>query len=57
MQRIEVRAIGCLIDDLLSVCADDTSDKTQLITLARQCMNANITQRPTFASLKHDLTL
>ncbi|MFU2508528.1 leucine-rich repeat-containing protein kinase family protein [Pseudoalteromonas sp. ASV78] len=57
MQRIEVRAIGCLIDDLLSVCADDTSDKTQLITLARQCMNADMAQRPSFDILKHDLTL
>ena len=57
MQRIEVRAIGCLIDDLLHVCSEETSEKAQLITLAQQCMNADMTQRPSFAILKHDLNL
>ncbi|MEI8606411.1 MULTISPECIES: leucine-rich repeat-containing protein kinase family protein [Pseudoalteromonas] len=51
MQRIEVRAIGCLIDDLLSVCSEVTSDATQLRTLAQQCMNADMSQRPTLKAL------
>lgn len=57
MQRIEVRAVGCLIDDLLSVCADNTRDKTSLLTLAQQCMNTDMSQRPSLDILKHDLKI
>ena len=51
MQRIEVRAIGCLIDDLLSTCNEQSAEVIHLQHIAKQCMNENSTKRPTFEYL------
>lgn len=51
MQRIEVRAIGCLIDDLLSTCNEQSAEVIHLQHIAKQCMNEDIAQRPTLKSL------
>ncbi|MGO2076086.1 MAG: protein kinase domain-containing protein, partial [Pseudoalteromonas sp.] len=55
MQRIEVRAIGCLMDDLLSVCTEASRDAELLKLLVKQCMSEDVSQRPTLNELKHDL--
>ena len=51
MQRIEVRAIGCLIDDLLSTCNEQSAEVIHLQHIAKQCMNEDIAQRPTLKNL------
>lgn len=51
MQRIEVRAIGCLIDDLLSTCNEQSEEVIHLQHIAKQCMNEDIAQRPTLKNL------
>lgn len=56
MQLIEVRALGCLIDDLLSVCSDNNAIAVKLAQLAKQCMTTDIIQRPTLSQLSTQLT-
>lgn len=51
MQMIEVRAIGCLIDDLLNVCDETNATVVKLQHIAAQCMNREITLRPNLSTL------
>jgi hypothetical protein len=51
MQRIEVRAMGCLINDLLTVCSDSNDQVAELTALAKRCMHTDMAQRPTFSQL------
>lgn len=55
MQLIEVRAIGCLIDDLLIVCNEDSQKSAQLNIIAQQCMSIEIAKRPIFSTLSAQL--
>lgn len=52
MQKVEVRAFGCLIEDLLSNCSEQQSPRVQaLVTLKDQCMQAKHILRPSFTEL------
>ena len=57
LQRIEARAFGCLLEELLERC-DDTDrdpDLQRLAAVQRQCTLDVPSQRPTFDQLKHEL--
>lgn len=57
-ERIEVRAFGCLLDDLLSHLAiedETTLDVTVLKLLKEQCMQEAVLLRPSFQTIKCDL--
>ncbi|WP_213608092.1 protein kinase [Pseudoalteromonas sp.] len=51
MQLIEVRALGCLIEDLLTTCQEQSAEVMHLQHIAQQCMSENIAQRPSFEYL------
>ncbi len=51
MQLIEVRALGCLIEDLLTTCQEQSAEVMHLQHIAQQCMSENIAQRPTLGAL------
>ncbi|MFA0413842.1 protein kinase [Vibrio renipiscarius] len=58
MQHIEVRALGCLIEDLLSYCLvndEDLSHITELTQLKTECMQPDLAQRPRFEQIAHQL--
>jgi hypothetical protein len=56
MERIEVRALGCLLDDLLSLCSDIELKEDKaflgLIELKDKCMNHVPFDRPRFISIQ-----
>ncbi|WP_076408279.1 leucine-rich repeat-containing protein kinase family protein [Shewanella sp. UCD-KL12] len=70
MEAIEVRAFGCLLDDLLSVCPEGQSHQAMsgergeskvhlidaLIGLCTLCMNDEMGLRPTFWDIEQKLT-
>lgn len=59
LERIEVRAFGCLLDDMLQTISpeDDGSATASLLkSLRDRCMNENTAQRPLFAELFGSLT-
>lgn len=48
-EKIEVRAFGCLIDDLLMLCTDKENPQFNLLeNLAKHCMDENVNRRPYF---------
>lgn len=51
MELIEVRAFGCLIDDLLTVVTAKDELACHLADLAAQCMDKNLDARPDFESI------
>ena len=56
LERLEVRAFGCLLEDLLDRCLVDEGGRSQeqfeqLRSLQRDCMNRLVTQRPLFAEI------
>ena len=58
MQSIEVRAFGCLLEDLLGSCCD--SDECEdlfepLVLLKNRCMHPKVALRPTFTEIKSEL--
>lgn len=66
MESIEVRALGCLLDDLLALFKPDSDSSAientteialfeQLTTLAADCMQAVPVKRPRFAQIKQQL--
>lgn len=58
LERIEVRAFACLLEDLLgSSCdSDDCPDLFEpLVLLKNRCMHPKVYARPTFADIKSDL--
>ncbi|WP_122893768.1 leucine-rich repeat-containing protein kinase family protein [Arcobacter peruensis] len=54
LEKIEVRAFGCLIQELLSLCKEDLSNKEirdYLIKLQNKCKNEIIEKRPLFKEI------
>ncbi len=52
-EKIEVRAYGCLIDDLLSICSDKENPFCKTLTNTAQiCMQENVQNRPFFNEIK-----
>lgn len=53
LQRIEARAFGCLLEELLERCppADQPERQQRLGQLRDQCLTAKVLERPDFASL------
>ncbi len=59
MQAIEVRAFGCLLDDLLPLShhAQKTHHYDQLINIKNNCMQETSFNRPTFSTIVEQLEL
>jgi serine/threonine protein kinase len=64
LQRIEVRAFGILLGELLSLCSeseDDTNsetlqaNKSSLIKLQKRCTRAEVSARPLFSEVVQSL--
>ncbi|MGJ7511904.1 leucine-rich repeat-containing protein kinase family protein [Variovorax sp. GT1P44] len=55
LQRIEVRAFGCLLEELLAQCdpIDDTDEATRALMarLQQDCINPDVSSRPAFAEI------
>lgn len=53
-ERLDVRAFGCLVDDLLSQSHDETNPplKNSLVQLKDDCMKETISKRPSFEEIK-----
>lgn len=51
-EKIEVRAFGCLIEDMLSLCPTKEGDTYErLEQLRKQCMNEKVEERPFFSEM------
>ncbi|WP_018345116.1 leucine-rich repeat-containing protein kinase family protein [Cytophaga aurantiaca] len=58
LEQIEVRAYGCLVEDLLNLLAMDQLAEAAYITeIKNQCMNEDIESRPTFKSILERLQI
>lgn len=58
LERLEVRAFGCLIEEILQLCQnDDTYNelKVRLLKIKKSCLDTNNTQRPLFKNLYEDI--
>ena len=56
-EKIEVRAYGCLLEDLLNrVAEDQESVKEYLVSLKNECVLENLELRPTFKSILERLS-
>ncbi|CAN5883112.1 leucine-rich repeat-containing protein kinase family protein [soil metagenome] len=58
LQAIEVRAFGCLLEELLARCVvaeNERSLRDILWALQERCMVLNVTARPSFADLQREL--
>lgn len=52
LERLEVRAFGCLLEELLTRCAEaDSAAARPLQDCARACVQSDVTARPSFAGL------
>ncbi|MDC0932423.1 leucine-rich repeat-containing protein kinase family protein [Arcobacteraceae bacterium] len=52
-EKIEVRAFGCLIDDLLCICSTKDDDYFKMLTTISQiCMQKTVKSRPLFQEIK-----
>ncbi len=52
-EKIEIRAFGCLLDDLLSLCQEKQSSEYQkLYQIAQNCLNTEHKKRPLFSEIK-----
>lgn len=51
LKRIEARAFGCLLEELLQRCPDTDPRQRVLLDLQRHCLNDSIEQRPDFDRL------
>lgn len=57
MQRIEVRAFACLLEELLDRCeTTDAATVLALHDLQRRCDNKDVSSRPLFADIRRELT-
>lgn len=51
-EKIEVRAFGCLLEDMLSLCPTKEGDiYKKLARLREQCMNEKVEERPLFSEM------
>ena len=57
LERIEVRAFGCLLDDLLQFVPAESARKGVLCALRDACMDRLITQRPDFKTIAVQLAV
>jgi hypothetical protein len=55
LERIEVRAFGILLGELLALCDASDEDVTELRALEAVCVQANIQGRPSFATVMQEL--
>jgi len=57
MQAVEVRAFGCLLDDLLPLCrhSNDNFQYIKLIKLKNECMQETSLNRPSFYNITEQL--
>lgn len=57
LQRLEARAFGCLLEELLERCEEAASDTRlhRLVALQRQCMLSDPLQRPDFNTLTREM--
>ncbi len=55
LERIEVRAFGILLQELLTCCDASDSETAQLMELQSRCVQADVTARPTFKAIEHQL--
>jgi len=58
LQRIEVRAFGCLLEELLERCVvapDAASVLERLRVLQQRCDQLDVSERPLFSEIMHDL--
>ncbi len=58
LQRLEVRAFGCLLEELLERCTASTATEASLEkmrTLQQRCMQIPATSRPLFVEIEQDL--
>lgn len=58
LQRLEVRAFGCLLEELLARCTLNTESQTSLVTmhaLQQSCMQIQPSARPLFAEIEQTL--
>jgi predicted Ser/Thr protein kinase len=58
LERLEVRAFGCLVEELLELCIDDNSDiarKEKLIALRDSCIDKDNSKRALFREIYNDL--
>lgn len=60
LQRIEVRAFGIFLGELLALCSESVSDaeqgaRSKLIALQQRCTQADVFARPLFAEVVHAL--
>jgi len=51
LQRLEARAFGCLLEELLQRCGDEAAQRARLEQLRAQCFDPDPRQRPTFAEI------
>ncbi|MGG5825113.1 leucine-rich repeat-containing protein kinase family protein [Aeromonas salmonicida] len=56
LERIEVRAFGCLLDELLARCQPQSEALQDLALLARACLCEQVSQRPSFAQISARIT-
>ena len=56
IQRVEVRAFGILMEEVLSRCAEKASLPASLTELAASCTQADVAARPDFAAVIAALT-
>jgi serine/threonine protein kinase len=52
LQRIEVRAFGCLLEELLERCDAPQESLAALWALQRRCANIDVNERPLFAEIE-----
>lgn len=58
MEKLDVRAYGCLLDDLLRHVADDEEEKESINSIRNlliECLQENVLARPNFDELYHSL--
>lgn len=58
MQKIEVRAFGCLMEDMLNISIENRQQgqlKQQLKSLKDQCLQAQAERRPSFRTIENCL--
>jgi hypothetical protein len=59
LERLEVRAFGCLIEEMLMLTAEDktdTSKRNALETLKEKCMHKDNTKRPLFKAIYEEMS-
>lgn len=58
MERLDVRAYGCLLDDLLRHVAEDEDEKESIDAVRNlliECVQENVLERPSFNDIYHSL--